>query len=95
VDQMVQLERQAGWPEQGHLLTWLLRESGIRQLDFARLGGWTPGAVNRWCRQRPTDAREVPRSAIALALAWYHATPRQRRAVLDALGEYEAPPDAD
>ena len=66
---------------------------GLGQKEFADLGGWTLGHVNRWIRQRRADARPVPSIALALALAYAQLGPRQRDALwaeLEGIGEDRA-----
>ena len=64
----------------------LLVEIELSQSEFALLGGWLPSSVNRWCQQRPTDARPIPRHAWALASAYRLLSPRQRMTLLDLAG---------
>lgn len=76
---MTRAERLAGALDTGRL----------GQKEFAELGGWTRGHVNRWLRQRPADKRPVPLLAFALAAAYAYLTPGQRAQLRRELGDIE------
>lgn len=58
-----------------------LARAGLGQKEFAELGGWTPGHVNRWLRQRRSDPRRLPDIALALAAACAELAPEGREEV--------------
>ncbi|CAH2606321.1 conserved protein of unknown function (plasmid) [Rhodovastum atsumiense] len=66
-------------------------ETGLGQKGVAQLGGWAIPTVNRWCRQREKDHRDVPRDAWAVVLA-FRKLSRKKQAELMAELDLVAPP---
>ena len=62
----------------GPSLAELIKKAGLLQEEFAELGGWLLSTINRWCRQRGSDSRRVPRPAWAFLLAYRMLSEEQR-----------------
>ena len=70
----------------------VIHQAGLSQRQFAALGGWLPSTVNRWCRQRDSDGRPVPRYAWALILAYSALPQKARDRFLERLDSYDKEP---
>lgn len=57
----------------------LLNSSSLSQAEFGRFIGHSSVAVNRWIRQRATDATTVPEYALAFARAYARLSFTDRR----------------
>lgn len=70
----------------GAEFAYLLNSVGLTQRQFARLGHYAPGSVNRWCSGTRKDRAPAPGAAIALAVCFGLVADKQQRAIKAVLG---------
>ncbi len=63
----------------------VLCDVDLSQRDLARLGGFSPSTVNRWCSPERKDKLPPPRHAIILALLWGMLASDQRSTIRSLL----------